>query len=86
MILKSFINGTNTTNFCKMNKFQTQHLKPSSLYSANLQKFRINKLSTAAIEGFTNLQNLHLDSNRIQKIQGLHFPNLEELSLLNNYI
>ena len=86
LILKSFINGTSTPNFCKMNKFQTQNLKPSSLYSANLQKFRINKLPTVAIEGFTNLQNLYLDSNRIQKIQGLHFPNLEELSLSDNYI
>ena len=26
MILKSFINGTSTPNFCKMNKFQTQNL------------------------------------------------------------
>jgi Leucine-rich repeat (LRR) protein len=69
-----------------MNKFQTQNLKPSSLYSANLQKFRITKLPLNKIEGFTNLQNLYLDSNRIQKIQGLWFPNLEELSLSDNYI
>ena len=86
MILKSFINGTSTPNFCKMNKFQTQNLKPSSLYSANLQKFRITKLPKVPIEGFTNLKNLYLDSNRIQKIQGLVFPNLEELSLSDNYI
>ena len=86
MILKSFINGTSTPNFCKMNKFQTQNLKPSSLYSANLQKFRITKLPSTPIEGYTNLKNLYLDSNRIQKIQGLHFPNLEELSLSDNYI
>ena len=68
MILKSFINGTSTPNFCKMNKFQTQNLKPSSLYSANVQKFRITKLPKTQIEGFTNLKNLYLDSNRIQKI------------------
>ena len=86
LILKSFINGTSTPNFCKMNKFQTQNLKPSSLYSANLQKFRITKLPSTPIEGYTNLKNLYLDSNRIQKIQGLHFPNLEELSLSDNYI
>jgi len=86
MILKSFINGTSTPNFCKMNKFQTQNLKPSSLYSANVQKFRITKLPKTQIEGFTNLKNLYLDSNRIQKIQGLHFQNLEELSLSDNYI
>lgn len=86
MILKSFINGTSTPNFCKMNKFQTQNLKPSSLYSANVQKFRITKLPIAPIEGYINLKNLYLDSNRIQKIQGLHFPNLEELSLSDNYI
>ena len=86
MILKSFINGTSTPNFCKMNKFQTQNLKPSSLYSANLQKFRLTKLPSTPIEGYTNLKNLYLDSNRIQKIQGLHFPNLEELSLSDNYI
>ena len=86
IILKSFINGTSTPNFCKMNKFQTQNLKPSSLYSANVQKFRITKLPKKPIEGFTNLKNLYLDSNHIQKIQGLHFPNLEELSLSDNYI
>ena len=86
LILKSFINGTSTPNFCKMNKFQTQNLKPSSLYSANLQKFKITKLPKIPIEGFTNLKNLYLDSNRLQKIQGLHFPNLEELSLSDNYI
>ena len=86
MILKSFINGTSTPNFCKMNKFQTQNLKPSSLYSANVQKFRITKLPKIPIEGFSSLKNLYLDSNRIQKIQGLHFPNLEELSLSDNYI
>ena len=86
IILKSFINGTSTPNFCKMNKFQTQNLKPSSLYSANVQKYRITKLPKVPIEGFSNLKNLYLDSNRIQKIQGLHFPSLEELSLSDNYI
>lgn len=86
LILKSFINGTSTPNFCKMNKFQTQNLKPSSLYSANLQKFKINKLPRNKIEGFINLKNLYLDSNRIQEIKGLFFPNLEELNLADNYI
>jgi len=86
LILKSFINGTSTPNFCKMNKFQTQNLKPSSLYSANLQKFKIMKLPTNKIEGFVNLKNLYLDSNRIQEIKGLYFPNLEELNLADNYI
>ena len=87
MILKSFINGTSTPNFCKMNKFQTQNLKPSSLYSANVQKFRITKISNnPKIEGFTSLKHLYLDSNNLQKIQGLNFPNLEELSLSDNYI
>ena len=86
LILKSFINGTSTPNFCKMNKFQTQNLKPSSLYSANLQKFKITKLPNNKIEGFTNLKNLYLDSNRIQEIKGLYFPNLEELNLADNYI
>ena len=86
LILKSFINGTSTPNFCKMNKFQTQNLKPSSLYSANLQKFKITKLPSNKIEGFINLKNLYLDSNRIQEIKGLNFPNLEELNLADNYI
>ena len=85
-ILKSFINGTSTPNFCKMNKFQTQNLKPSSLYSANLEKFKITKLPSNKIEGFINLKNLYLDSNRIQEIKGLYFPNLEELNLSDNYI
>ena len=86
LILKSFINGTSTPNFCKMNKFQTQNLKPSSLYSANLQKFKITKLPNNKIDGFTNLKNLYLDNNRIQEIKGLYFPNLEELNLSDNYI
>lgn len=87
MILKSFINETPTPNFCKMNKFQTQNLKNSSLYSANVQKFRITKIQTnPKIDGFTNLKHLYLDSNNLQKIQGLFFPNLEELSLSDNYI
>ena len=87
MILKSFINGTSTPNFCKMNKFQTQNLKPSSLYSANVQKFRITKITNnPPIEGFTSLKHLYLDSNNLQKIQGLKFPHLEELSLSDNYI
>ena len=86
LILKSFINGTSTPNFCKMNKFQTQNLKPSSLYSANLEKFKITKLPSNKIEGFINLKNLYLDSNRIQEIKGLYFPNLEELNLSDNYI
>ena len=86
LILKSFINGTSTPNFCKMNKFQTQNLKPSSLYSANLQKFKITQLPKNKIDGFVNLKNLYLDSNRIQEIKGLFFPNLEELNLSDNYI
>ena len=86
MILKSFINGTSTPNFCKMNKFQTQNLKPSSLYSANLQKFKITKLFGNKIDGFINLKNLYLDGNKIQEIKGLNFPNLEELNLSDNYI
>ena len=86
LILKSFINGTSTPNFCKMNKFQTQNLKPSSLYSANLQKFKITKLPRNKIDGFTNLKSLYLDNNKIQEIKGLFFPNLEELNLSDNYI
>ena len=86
MILKSFINGTSTPNFCKMNKFQTQNLKPSSLYSANLQKFKITKLFGNKIDGFISLKNLYLDGNKIQEIKGLNFPNLEELNLSDNYI
>ena len=86
LILKSFINGTSTPNFCKMNKFQTQNLKPSSLYSANLQKFKITKLPKVKIDGFTNLKSLYLDNNKIQEIKGLYFPNLEELNLSDNYI
>ena len=86
LILKSFINGTSTPNFCKMNKFQTQNLKPSSLYSANLQKFKITKLPKNKIDGFTNLKSLYLDNNKIQEIKGLFFPNLEELNLSDNYI
>ena len=86
LILKSFINGTSTPNFCKMNKFQTQNLKPSSLYSANLQKFKITRLPKEKIDGFINLKNLYLDGNKIQEIKGLYFPNLEELNLSDNYI
>ena len=86
LILKSFINGTSTPNFCKMNKFQTQNLKPSSLYSANLQKFKITKLPRNKIDGFTNLKSLYLDNNKIKEIKGLFFPNLEELNLSDNYI
>ena len=69
-----------------MNKFQTQNLKPSSLYSANLQKFKITRLPKEKIDGFINLKNLYLDGNKIQEIKGLYFPNLEELNLSDNYI
>ena len=67
-----------------MKYISNSKFKTSSLYSLNPKKFRIIKLPKIPIEGFTNLKNLYLYSNTLQKIQNLHLTNLEELSSDNN--
>ena len=76
-ILKSFKSGSKT-------KYQQNTIKPSSLYTINLEA---KKLTSISIEtSFTNLTKLNLTDNFLQSITYMNCPNLEELILSNNFI
>ena len=65
-------------------KYNQSSLKPSSLYSINVEA---KKLTSISIEtSFTNLTKLNLTDNFLQTISFMNCPNLEELILSNNFI
>ena len=84
LVLKSFTNSSKLPNYCLPNKFQSQNLKPSSLYSSAIQNKKIGRILLT--QHFKNLKHLFLDQNYIQKIENLNLPSLEQLNLSNNFI
>ena len=84
LVLKSFTNSSKLPNYCLPNKFQSQNLKPSSLFSSAIQNKNIGRILLT--QHFKNLKHLFLDQNYIQKIENLNLPSLEQLNLSNNFI
>lgn len=83
-LLNSYKTSTTKPNFCRPNKFQSQNLKPSTLFSANVENKKITNISIK--DSFSNLKHLYLNDNFIQKIGFFNCPNLELLDLTNNFI